>query len=141
MQLADLLNQDPGSGNLNLRAYVASIVGPRRVVHGQRLVKRVPLVGAVQLLRSTGTGKQATFYEVWLPLSSLVALPGGGALFGFSPSDSGGAENNYQITLTFTQRFTGILLNDDNLYAAVLSDALGGPLAAPVSVVVSSVVF
>jgi hypothetical protein len=135
------LNADPGEGNLNARAYFASIVGPRRVVHGQRLVRRVPTTGTTQLLRSTGTGKQATYYEVWLPLSVLATLPGGGALFGFSSSDSGGAENNFQISITFTQRFTGILLGDDNLYIAALSDALGGPLVAPVSVVVSSVVF
>lgn len=134
------LNADPGEGNLNVRAYLASIVGPRRVAHGQRYVKRVPLTGAVMLLRSTGTGKQATFFEVWLPQVSL-ALPGGGALLSFLSSDSGGPDNGYQIALTATQRYSGIILGDDQLYAAALADAAGGALAAPVSVVVTSVVF
>jgi hypothetical protein len=81
------------------------------------------------------------FYEVWLPRSSLASLPGGGVLLSFQPSDSGGPENGYQILLTATQRFSGILLGDDQLYVAALTDALGAPLAAPVSIVVSSGVF
>jgi hypothetical protein len=137
-------NQDPGEGNLNLRAYIASIVGPRRVVHGGRTVKRVPLGSSgkgIQLFKSTATGKQATFYEVWLPQSSIAALPGGGAVIAFASSDQGGSEGAYQITLTATQRFLGVLLNDDAIYATALTDALGGALVTPVPVVISAVVF
>jgi hypothetical protein len=134
------LNADPGEGNLNLRAFLASLVGPRRVAHGQRTVKRVPITGSAMLLRSTSTGKQATYFEVWLPQVSL-ALPGGGALLSFLPSDSGGPDNGYQITLTAFQRYSGVILGDDQLYAAALADAAGGALVAPVSVVVTSVVF
>jgi hypothetical protein len=123
-----------------MRAYIASLVGPRRVVHGQRKILRVPIQGSLALLKATGTGPEVMFYEVWLPRVSLV-LPGGGALLAFQSSDSGGAENGYQIMMTATQRFSGILLGDDQLYAAALTDALGGALVTPVSVVVSSVVF
>ncbi len=124
-----------------MRAYVASIVGPRRVVHGQRQFKRVPIQGSLPLVKSTGSGPEVVYYEVWLPQSSLAALPGGGALLAFVSSDSGGPDNGYQIMLTATQRFSGILLGDDQLYVAALTDATGAPLIAPVSIVVSSVVF
>jgi len=135
------LNKDSGEGNLNTRAYVASLVGPRRVVHGQRNVKRVPLNGSILLSKSTNTSVQVTFFEVWLPRTSLLTLPGGGALLGFLSSDSGGPENSYQVVLTATQKFSGILMGDDQLYASALADALGGALVAPVSVVISTVVF
>jgi len=133
------LNADPGVGNLNVRAYLASIVGPRRVVHGQRAVRRVPLVGSIELYRNPD-GKQAAYYEVWLPQASLAGLPGGGALLAFS-SSSGGGESSYQILLTATQRFSGILIPTDGIYALAIADALGAPLVLPVSVVISTVVF
>lgn len=138
------LNKDPGAGNLNARAYFASLVGPRRILHGKRDVKRVPVAGTgkgISLYKSTGSGDQATYVEVWLPGSSILALPGGGAVIAFAPSDQGAAQNAFQIVLTLTQRFQLVLLNDDAIYASAVSDAVGGVLAAPVPVVVSSVVF
>jgi hypothetical protein len=135
------LNEDPGTGNLNVRAYYASIVGPRRIAHGQRTVKRAPIGGAtVQLLRNSGPNSSVLFFEVWLPQQSLLTLGGGGALLSFSGSDNSG-ENGYQLVLTTTQRYSGVLLPDDQLFVAALTDATGAPLAAPVSVVIASVGF
>lgn len=138
------LNQDPGSGNLNLRAYVASLVGPRRVIHGQPRVIRAPLAStgqSVEVAKSTNTGKQATYYEVWLPRSVITTLPGNGAVIAFGSGVIGGSESAYQFLITGTQRLTGVLLDDDALYATALTDATGGVLAAPVSLVVATVVF
>jgi len=138
------LNKDPGEYELNLRAYVASIVGPRRIVHGKRAVKQVPLAAAgrgIKLYGSNGSGKFVTFVELWLPASSIVGLGGGGAIFAVGPSDLGGSENANQIAITATQRFQCVLLNDDALYAVAVSDAAGGALAASVPLTVSSVVF
>lgn len=138
------LNKDPGEGNLNLRAYYASIVGPRRILYGGRTVKRVPAAGggkAALLFKSTGTGKQATFIEVWLPGSSILALPGAGAVIAFGSDDQDASQSAFQIVLTATQRFQCVLLDDDALYASAVTNAAGGALVVPVSVVVASVVF
>jgi len=136
------LNEDPGTGNLNARAYCASIVGPRRIAHGQRTVKQAPATGnAVQLLRNSGGASPSVlFFEVWLPQQSLLLLPGGGALLSFSGSDNVG-ENAYQLVLTSTQRYSGVLLPDDQLSVSALTDASGGPLVNPVAIVIASVGF
>jgi hypothetical protein len=134
------LNEDPGTGNLNVRAYYASLVGPRRIAHGQRTVKRAPTGGAsIQLLRNP-SAPSVLFFEVWLPQQSLLLLPGGGALLSFSGTGDSG-ENGYQLILTATQRYSGVLIPDDQLFVAALADATGAPLAAPVSVVIASVGF
>lgn len=139
--LAFDLNEDPGTGNLSARAYVASIVGPRRIAHGQRVVKRLPIGGAQpQSVAKNGTpSKTVTYFEIWLPQRSL-ALPGGGVLATFSSSPNSG-ESSFQLILNAAQRYTGVLLADDQLYAAALTDAAGGALTADVAVVVSTVVF
>jgi hypothetical protein len=132
------LNQDPGTGNLNMRGYIASLVGPRRIVHGRRTVKRAQSGNPVPLL-GAASGVEVQYFEVWLPQSSLAALPGGGAFLAFSSSESTG-QDAFQILLSATQRFSGVLMPDDQIYVASVSDALGGALPQ-VSLVVSSVVF
>ena len=71
------LNEDSGTGNLNVRAYIASVVGPRRIAHGQRTVKRVSTQQTVSLLGATASGVEVAYFEVRLPPSSIAALPGG----------------------------------------------------------------
>jgi hypothetical protein len=134
------LNEDSGTGNLNVRAYIASVVGPRRIAHGQRTVKRVSTQQTVSLLGATASGVEVAYFEVWLPQSSITALPGGGAFLAFSSSESAG-QDAFQLLLSATQRYSGILLPDDQVYVQAVRDALGAPLAADVSIVVSSVVF
>ena len=133
------LNADPGTYNLNARAYFASIVGPRRIAHGRRTVKRIPLERTISMLGQP-TGVEVNYFEVWLPQSSIALLPGGGAFFSFSSSEDVG-ESAFQILLSATQRYAGVLTPDDQLFAQALTDAMGGALAAPVPVVISSVVF
>jgi hypothetical protein len=132
-------NEDPGTGNLSLRALLAALVGPRRIAHGRRTVKRIPLQQTIQMLTQP-KGVEVNYFEVWLPTSSILALPGAGAFISFSSSENAG-ESAFQILLSSTQRYQGVLLPDDDLYAQAVSDAAGGPLAAPVPVVISSVVF
>jgi hypothetical protein len=133
-------NADPGTGNLNARAYLASVVGPRRIAQGQRTVKPVPTTKMVQLLRNVGS-VEALYFECWLPQQDLLSLAGGGALLSFSGSDNGGGENGYQLVLTATQRYSGVLLPNEQLFATTLTDATGGPLIAPVSLIIASVGF
>ena len=80
------------------------------------------------------------YFEIWLPQSSIAALPGGGAFIAFSSSETAG-QNAFQLLLSATQRYSGILLADDQVYGQGLTDALGAPLAADVTVCLSSVVF
>ena len=132
------LNQDPGRGNLNVRAYMASVVGPRRITHGRRAVKRAQSSKPTPLL-GMPSGVEVIYFEVWLPQSSIAALPGNGAFLAFSSSESTG-QDAMQILLSATQRFSGVLLPDDQIYVSSVTDAAGGALPQ-VSLVVSSVVF
>lgn len=132
-------NKDPGEGNLNLRSYFASIVGPRRVAHGQRKVIRVAVGNPVRIFTNRPQVEVA-YVEVWLPQSSILALPGGGAYLGFSSSEGLG-QSAYQLLLNATQRYAAVLLPSDQVFAEALTDAVGGALAGPVSVVASTVVF
>jgi hypothetical protein len=132
-------NKDPGEGNLNLRAYLASVVGPRRLAHGQRKVTQVP-VGSPVLLFGNRAQIEVSYVEVWLPQSSILALPGGGAYLGFASGESLG-QSAVQILLNATQRFSSVLLPSDQVHAEAVSDANGGVLAASVPVVISTVVF
>jgi hypothetical protein len=128
------LNADPGRGNLSARAYVASIVGPRRIVHGQKVVKRLTNENVAPLL-SAVSGDTVMYFEVWLPQDG----PNGGAFVGFSDNESAG-QNSFQLLVSAFQRYQGILLPDDQLYGQVITDAFGNPLPN-LSVIISSVVF
>lgn len=133
------LNKDPGTGNLNLRAYFAAIVGPRRIAHGRRSVVQVQ-TGRPVLILGNKTQEEIMYFEVWLPQSSIAALPGAGAFLGFMSGETGG-QTAVQTLLNATQRYSGVLLSSDQVFAEAVVDALGGALGAPVPVVVSSVVF
>lgn len=132
------LNQDPGTGNLSARAYMASLVGPRRIVHGRRTVKQITSARPTSLC-GAASGVEVQYFEVWLPQDSIAALGGGGAFLAFSNNESTG-QSAFQILLNATQRFSGVLLPDDQIYVSPVTDALGAVLPA-VSLVISSVVF
>lgn len=92
-------------------------------------------------LAAQGDGVEVVYFEVWLPQSSIDKLPGGGAFFSFSSNESTG-QNGFQLLLSSTQRYQGMLLPEDALFAQAVRDALGAPLVDDtVSVIVSSVVF
>lgn len=80
------------------------------------------------------------YFEVWLPQSSILALPGGGAFLGMMSGETGG-QTAVQTLFNATQRYSGVLLPSEQVFAEAVTDALGGALAAQVPVVVSSVVF
>jgi hypothetical protein len=133
------LNQDPGTGNLNLRAYLAAVVGPRRIAHGLREVVQVSPQNPV-LIFGNKPQVEVAYVEVWLPEQSIVALPGAGAYIAFASSEGTG-HNAIQLLLNAMQRFSAVLLPSDQIYAQAVADALRAALANPVPVVVSSVVF
>ncbi len=137
------LDKDPGTGNLNVRAYLATLVGPGRVLFGQHPVKRLTFGKSYELAKNTvPNGMAAQYVEIWLTQAAIAALPSGGAFLSFSNAMlAPGAENSQQLLLSATQRFRCVLLSNEILYGAAMTDAAGGALAIPVSVVVASVTF
>lgn len=133
-------NQDPGEDNLNLRAFFAAFVGPKRATHGHRSVRRVPPTGSVEIAKNGAPDLSALYVEVWLPRQYV----GVGLRILFSPSGETGETGNL-VTLVAApgenDRYRAVLLPQEQLYAQAVSDSLGNPLAGPVSVVVSTSVF
>lgn len=132
-------NRDPGVGNLNLRAYFAATVGPKRATHGQRSVRQVPLQNSVELAKNPSQ-EESLYVEVWLARQ----VVGVGLRILFSSSEGTGETGNL-VTLVAApgenDRYRAVLLPDEQLYGQAVSDAAGNPLAGPVSVVVSTAVF
>jgi len=137
------LDNDPGEGNLNIRAYLASVVGPKRVAHGTRSVVRVPTANSEELAKNPSKNHQVYYIEVWLPAQAGAV----GARVLFSSSESMG-ESGVLITFNppaapgqLNDRYRAVLLPTDHLYAQVISDAGGQPVVGQVPMVVSKVVF
>lgn len=133
------LNQDPGSGNLNLRGYIASIVGPRRIAHGMRKVMVLTPEKVVQVASHSPQGPEVAYVEIWLPEQSIKSIAGEGAFIAISSGENAG-QNAFQVELTATQRFAAILLPNDQLFAQLVR-AGDGSVLDKVSIVRSSVVF
>ena len=136
MKLEFDLNEDPGRGNLNLRAYIAAVLGPKRIAHGVRSVVRVPLAPGnyVQLAKCGPQGRQVLYVECWTPQ---VQNPG--AVFRFSSSGDGGQTSVLEaVGSTHAQRYSCVLLPNEQLYAQFLGSALV-PELDPFPLVVSTV--
>lgn len=140
----DLLNKDPGKGNLNLRAYIASIVGPQRVAFGKRTVRRLPVNGSEEIVKNDARAEESVvvYVEVWVPHQILAT----GRRILFSSSDSMGENAELVVLGTFgdnkvLDRYRTVLLPKEQLYAQVISDATGNPVLNPTSIVISKVVF
>ncbi len=142
----DSLNDDPGTGNLNTRAYFASLVGPRRIIHGRRAVKRVGGVKGVQLQKAgTRNGDECLYVECRLPPS--VAAP---VAFNFASQNDAIGETGVLSILSTSilaplgadRFFATVLLPQEQLFAQLA--ALGGvpvPAGTLFPLVVSSVTF
>lgn len=131
------LIRDPGEGNLNLRAIVASLLGPRRIAHGRRRVVQVPPVQATQIAQNKAKNQQALYVEVWLPNQLL----GVGARILFSSSDSTGETAVLRLFATEEDRYQVVLLPQEQLYAQAVSDAAGNAAGPRTPLVVSAVAF
>ena len=135
-------NKDPGVGSLNLRAYVASVVGPKRAAFGQRSIRLVPPTQSAELAQNVAPNDQVDYVEVWIPNQLLAA----GLRILFSSSESMGETAELVALGVFVDnkvldRYRTILLPKDQLYAQVISDLAGAPITDPVPVVVSKVTF
>ena len=140
------LNDDPGTGNLNTRAYFASLVGPRRIVFGRRAVKRINGVKGVQLQKNgTRNGDECLYVECRLPQS--VAVP---VAFNFASQNDAIGETGVLTILSTSiiapegneRLFAAVLLPQDQLFAQLA--ALGGvpvPADTEFPLVVTSVTF
>lgn len=135
------LNKDPGEGNLNLRAYIASLVGPRRVAYGQRRVYQVPAAQSVQIIKGvTGRQVEAVYVEAWLPDS----VPGP-VNFRFASQQDAIGETGVLVQLSNLPavpqvKYAAVVLPGENLYVQLAVSA-GFPAADPTPLVVSRVVF
>ncbi len=131
------LNKDPGNGNLNVRAYIASIVGPRRIANSVRSMKQVSVVngstGSNTQLASNGTKIDSCVYvEVWLPQSALEAFPDG-IWFGFSGGGANLEATADRVLLSpvpgqSTARYHTLLLPQEKLYAVAYTAGDGNAL-------------
>ncbi len=140
------LNDDPGTGNLNTRAYFASLVGPRRVVFGRRAVKRVGGVKGVELQKNgTRNGDECLYVECRLPQSVTVPVA-----FNFANQNDAIGETGVLSILSTSiiapegndRLFAVVLLPQEQLYVQLA--ALGGvpvPAGTTFPLVVNSVTF
>jgi len=138
------LNKDPGRGNLNLRAYVAAVLGPRRIAHGNRATKQVPFTDSVLLATNQPNGQEAMYVEVWVPQSE-DADPPATALVRFSGGEGVGTTGVVELLgTTHTLRYSCVLLPGEQLYAQALSANDFTPAIAPptpIPVIVAKVSF
>lgn len=132
MGLLDL-NKDPGEGNTNLRAYIAAVLGPRRVAHGARRSFKLQKGKAILVCQNDAREHETVFFECWLAQGT-TGLGGSGAIVLFSSSEDMG--NAVVVDLAqagaapgqLSNHFSAVLLPQDELYAQLLSDAAGGAL-------------
>jgi hypothetical protein len=138
------LDTDPGTGNLNLRAYVASLVGPRRVTHGARRIYTLSSNKPIMIGENNAPEHECVYLQCWIPASALPGLGGSGALVLFSDSENMGSGLLVDLFTTFpgqpNSHYSAVLLPQDQLFAQISSDASLGPLLS-VSLVVSQVTF
>jgi hypothetical protein len=143
------LNVDPGEGNLNARAYVASLVGPRRVFQGQRKKRQLEVGRPTEIARNASPHKEAFFVSVWIPttLPAAVAIPFGvGLVFTFGSSEGLGDTSDV-VTLfrggSEPNRYQTVLLPNEQLYGSVIArtDGVAIPPGARVPLISSQVAF
>jgi len=138
------LNRDPGRGNLNLRAYVAAVLGPRRLAHGNRATKQVSWTESVLLATNLPSGHEAMYVEVWVPQSE-DADPPATALVRFSAGEGVGTTGVVELLgTTHTLRYSCVLMPGEQLYAQALSaNDFAPPIVSPtpIPVIVGKVSF
>lgn len=131
------LNEDPGEGNLNLRAYVAALVGPRRIAHGRRTVYQLNATNGQLLVKHPGRGVECFYVEVWLPQQTAGVV---NVLFSADQDAIGETGDLVQLfNGPPPKRYSAVILPGENLYAQLAT--VPAPPAPLVSVVVSQVVF
>ena len=109
---------DPGEGNLNLKAYIAAVLGPRRVAHGtSKQVKRLLEANSTKLVSANPASGQVGFISVSLVGSNP------GPLIALFDSQQDVGQNSVPTVLSNTLgasagvSFEGVLLPGDELYA------------------------
>jgi hypothetical protein len=140
-------NKDPGDGNLNARAYFASLVGPRRTAFGKSEIKRILPAQGVLLQLNNSRAHECMYVECRLPAQTPDATP---MLFS-SQQDAIGETGVLTVlsTAIFVPGLGGgtgalfygaVLLPGDQLYAQLAP--IGGVLPVrPVSLNVITVTF
>jgi len=124
-------NEDPGRGNLNLRAYFASVVGPRRVAHGKRFVKLAPAEGSILLARNqVGLGDECLYVECTFPERLVDNTVVQSVSFRFSDSEDVGDNALLRALTPVFPAYQAVLLPGDELYAQFAPRSSGGILPA-----------
>jgi hypothetical protein len=115
---------DPGRGNLNIRAYIASVVGPRRVAHGQKI--KLDLVTQMPTKILGNTGVQANQGVCAYVAVALLASDAVVREAMFSSGEMVGANTAIPSVMVNTMgpgagnSFSAVLLPGDTLYAQAI---------------------
>lgn len=118
------LNEDPGEGNLNLRAYIASVLGPKRAAHGARSEKQVRFDRGTLIAKNAPGGKQhqCLYVQCWMPgkkVGDLIDQTSG--FFRFSSDENMGATSvMVQVFPNELFTYSAVLLPNEQLYAQAL---------------------
>lgn len=136
------LDKDPGEGNTNLRAYLAAVLGPRRVAHGARRAFRLSNTRPTSIGQNNAREHETVYLQCWIPPAALVGLPGGGAILLFSSSEDMGNAVAVNLVTAFpgqvNNHFSAVLLPQEELFVQISTDATLGALPS-VPLVVSQV--
>ena len=128
---------NPGTGETNVRVFIAAIVGPKRLAHGMQQSFRLQRGQSVKVAGNKSNSKQAAYCAV--SLRQGATAPGTAAVL-FDSGQSMGAANSVPAVLiqSATQSqlspFEAVLLPNDQLYAQLVDGAV-----AEVDVLVSTV--
>lgn len=139
------LNKDPGDGNTNLRAYIASVVGPRRVAHGARRMYTLRSDRPILIGQNNAAERECVYLQCWVAGAALAGLGGAGALVLFADSEDASSTGQLVNLATgfpgqLNNGYSAILLPQDQLYAQIFANAALGVLPE-IKVVVAQVTF
>lgn len=106
-----------GKGNLDARAYVASIVGPLRAVHGRRTSRPAVVNEIVQFAQNSGPARQWAYVE--------IALLGGVGTVKFSESGNVIGANGYPREVSVVAPLKTVIAPGENLYGLLVAGPPG----------------
>lgn len=120
--VANLIMSHPGEGNLDVRAYVAAIVGPHRVAHGAKTRATLRPDRETQLTSSAGQALRVVYTAVSLPADvagPLVAMFSNGGAIG--PQTSVPCRLLNTLGAHAGNSYSAVLLPGEDLYAQAVS--------------------
>ena len=118
---------NPGTGETNVRVFIAAIVGPKRLAHGMQQSFRLERGKTLKIAGNKSNSRQAAYCAV--ALRQGATAPGSAAVL-FDSGQAMGAANSVPAVLiqSATQSqlspFEAVLLPNDQLYAQLVDPAV-----------------